>query len=814
MTVYQMEAKENFDATRIADIEGLTTYLNYVIATDQNYQGIQWDPVRRNLMYMYMENTPSSPTTNTTGFTLWNGDVSIAPGAALDPSRQKNSSVAVKNIDTETVTIYNNYNVNNLVPAGIGGGDGTWRRYTSDFSANQPPYLLRNGPGMTDPYTGNFWVNSESCQLYLFRLEDDYSQIISPIKPQFRFDTLVKMVGLTGGATVDSWVYAREIEDVATVDGLIGTASLYLTPREITAEETSADELLIYATFAYPRTDYAQMFTACNREVFDHSGHMYLASCKSYLGKDFKLYRFDQPTSAPYGGPTVGGGFTDITPWAANTGPNADGTDYTLYRDPWADGWPASANIIPMYLPATDELAIISKFFPSEKTASSKDPALMKWSCTYVSDPSGTPAFDHHSSFVTGYMSSDWSPSSLASAGYAVYDAFEVNNYLNQSDYVYDIDYSKRWFFFLCNKVTNGVADNKARIVLVEYQFVNGAAPVVLQVVDEQGWDDAYPAYADHVNDAYTASSGDFTRSAAVATAMQTGFNYDEYTALWDAGVYDPVTNAFWWSGGGSDSSYLRPRFSLFDSTFYNRAMVAATNAPYDGAAVDISTLENGATQPFLKLSFTQPDDATGTDERRKLTVWGFNQDGHKHFVFRLGTHETLVFDRITGQWAEWRTPALNVWRAHLGLNYQGIGSTTLSAGTSWNVIGGDDRTGILWTVDPGFDLDTDRDGVDIPFTRQVQGMYPMRLREGQQCGGIYVLADLGDPANLSNGVTLYISDNDGRTFTSHGTVSVIPDDTTQEVSWIGLGLITSPGRLFMLEDDGAFARISSMDMR
>jgi hypothetical protein len=68
--------------------------------TDQNYQGIQWDAVRRNLMYMYTENIPTTPLTNTTGHTLWDGADTIAP-ERVDPSHQFNSSIGVKNIDTE-----------------------------------------------------------------------------------------------------------------------------------------------------------------------------------------------------------------------------------------------------------------------------------------------------------------------------------------------------------------------------------------------------------------------------------------------------------------------------------------------------------------------------------------------------------------------------------------------------------------------------------------------------------------------------------------------------------------------------------------
>jgi hypothetical protein len=70
-----------------------------------------------------------------------------------------------------------------------------------------------------------------------------------------------------------------------------------------------------------------------------------------------------------------------------------DGSAYTLARLT-SDGTTESASdvvetssIIPMYLPVTDDLVLIEKFFPAEHTGDSYDPALMFWSCTYVHAP-------------------------------------------------------------------------------------------------------------------------------------------------------------------------------------------------------------------------------------------------------------------------------------------------------------------------------------------------------------------------------------------------------------------------------------------
>jgi len=593
-TVYIMTAEENYDPTHVASIAALSTYVNTFMNTDQNYPGVQWDAVRRNLMYMYRENIPSSPLTNTTGHTLWDGFTSIAPAGAVDPETQFNASIGVKNIDTNQVVFHRAYNVANVVPNGIGGSDGTYRRFTRDFNARAPDDG-GNGPGMTDPYTGNFWVNSQSCPLYCFRLSDNYSQVISPLFPVLDSANDVMVAGFVSTGTPNSWTFAREINSATS------HAYLYLVPRELTATEIAADYLLIYATFTYPTWPSAnfnasKIFHAYNREVFDHSGKMFLFSCTPSGGKNFKLHKFLQPSSAPYGGPTVGGGFTDITPWGSG-GPAADASGYTLARATsggTADSATAmeTSSIIPMYLPVTDDLVLISKFFPSEHTAFSDDPALMFWSCTYVHSPASGPTWDHHSAFVTGYMTAEWTPTNIDDAAYSVSDAFEVNSYLGQSDYLYDIDYTKRWFFFVCTKMVGGASLGKAKIVLVEYQFVYGSAPSVVQVIDEQGWDDAYPDFR-HTSDYYPPYTA--ADAGAVGSALMTTFNPDTYQPLWDVGIHDPVTNTFWWSGGATELGGDTALFGVFDSKFANRMQTADGNP--GGSTI-------AATPPFLKLSF------------------------------------------------------------------------------------------------------------------------------------------------------------------------------------------------------------------
>jgi hypothetical protein len=798
---YEMSAEENYDATRVAAIAGLSTYTSTFMCTDQNYQGIQWDPVRRNLMYMYVQNIPSDPNTNNTAFTLWDGETAIAPTAAIDTVGAWNSSVGVKNIDTGDVTYYLNYDAAETVPNGIGGGDGTWRRYTNDFHAVDP-VSCRNGPGMTDPHTGNFWINGESCILYCFRLEDDYAQVISPLRPVIHVDNIVQITGFN-----DDWAFAQEVDKTPGLT-VACPAKLYVTPREFTADEIADDELLIYATYDYPRTSLPRDYRTYNREVFDQSGNFYLATCSATGDKNFELYKFTAPAFDDYGF-VEGGGFTEITPWGAATGPNADKTGYTLHRtvDVEFGSIPETPNLIPLALPATNEIAIISKFFPSEYTAASVDPALMKWSCTYVGDLDTTPTFDHHSSFVTGYMTSDWEPTNLAGADYAVVDAFEVNRYLDQSNYEYDIDYSKRWFFFLCTKVVSGVSDEIARIVLVEYSFVNGEAPAVVQVIDEQGWDDAYPDFPDlsvYPNTTYEAYTGG-TTSAAVATAMQTRFNYDGLNPTWDSGIYDAETKSFWWSGGGTNKDNFTPHpyFTMFDADFLDRT----GSPPGDGETA-------GATPPFMRLRLSEDGDGDGiVDDDLRIRVWTYSLDGHDYYVLRLGPSETLVYDLTTGTWARWESPGRDNWRAHVGQNWIGMSTDTFTNAWGSDVVAGDDATGVLWILDPSVGRDERSTNSDDAFERVVIGGLALKGREYMPCNAVTLDLAVGVPLTATT-IGLRTSDDFGHTWHDHGDVTVTASDFSKVVEWYSMGTMQPPGRLFEITDTGATVRISGLNMR
>lgn len=205
-----------------------------------------------------------------------------------------------------------------------------------------------------------------------------------------------------------------------------------------------------------------------------------------------------------------------------------------------------------------------------------------------------------------------------------------------------------------------------------------------------------------------------------------------------------------------------------------------------------------------------------GRIDNRRLRDWGFPLDGHDLYVLRLGEDATIVYDLTTGQWADWEGHGLPFWRAHLGQQWIGMGRELLAQGHTTNIVAGDDSTGMLWTLAPELGVDesprTDRD--DVPFDRTVTGGIPMRMRQTVKCNAVYVTMALGEPALTGAAITLRTSDDMGRTWLDHGTLTVTADDWTQEIAWRALGLIRAPGRIFEFTDNGASARISGAEMR
>ncbi len=199
-----------------------------------------------------------------------------------------------------------------------------------------------------------------------------------------------------------------------------------------------------------------------------------------------------------------------------------------------------------------------------------------------------------------------------------------------------------------------------------------------------------------------------------------------------------------------------------------------------------------------------------------KLRAWTYSLDGHDYYILRLGDNTTLIYDVSTQTWVEWTGNSLPFWRPNVGANWLGATALAFLDGYNSNIIVGDDTFGLLWVLDPeqGFDDDPVTGGDDPQsFERIAMGQVPIRGRTSIPCHVTFLTASLGVPSYTAAGVTLYTSDDAGKSFSNKGTITVNVDDFSQVFSWRSLGQMTAPGRLFKIVDNGAFTRIDSFDV-
>jgi hypothetical protein len=206
---------------------------------------------------------------------------------------------------------------------------------------------------------------------------------------------------------------------------------------------------------------------------------------------------------------------------------------------------------------------------------------------------------------------------------------------------------------------------------------------------------------------------------------------------------------------------------------------------------------------------------ARGTIDNPKLKAWTFTLDGHDFFVLKLGTgRKTLVYDLSTGQWSHWSSNSQEHWRASEGMNWVSSGSNPNDYGS--NVVVGDDSYGLLWILDPEYGIDQ---GLlssldDVTFPRVATGQATAKSRQFIPVYNVTLEASRGQPALTANTVTLSYSDDQGNSYvTADQDITVVAGDYAQEYRWLSLGHMKAPGRLFKIEDNGAFARIDALDV-
>lgn len=200
-----------------------------------------------------------------------------------------------------------------------------------------------------------------------------------------------------------------------------------------------------------------------------------------------------------------------------------------------------------------------------------------------------------------------------------------------------------------------------------------------------------------------------------------------------------------------------------------------------------------------------------------RLRAWWFELDDHEIWVLKLGGRKSLIYDLSTEKWAWWSNPEAEHWRANIGTNWTASGDIAYTHGS--DVVVGDDSTGILWVLDPkqGYDdsfRPEERDlEMQLPFPRVATGQVLARGRNFIPCYEVYLVCDPGAPAFTGATVTLHYSDDGGRSYVSAGTIVAEEGNFQQEFVWRSLGQVAAPGRMFRLEDNGAFRNIDELSI-
>lgn len=183
--------------------------------------------------------------------------------------------------------------------------------------------------------------------------------------------------------------------------------------------------------------------------------------------------------------------------------------------------------------------------------------------------------------------------------------------------------------------------------------------------------------------------------------------------------------------------------------------------------------------------------------DRRQMRAFTFYQDGHWFYVLHLGNTCTLVFDTLTRKWSEWQSFNYNNWRANCGIN--------------WNedVLAGSIDSNVVFQVTPETATDLDQ-----PIISRMTAGYPMRMRGTMVVDEVMLQSSVGVSAPVGDATfQLRGSDDYGVTWNDYGTLYMTDATPKTQVSWRSLGMITAPGRIFELLDNGAAKRINDLQM-
>ncbi len=186
--------------------------------------------------------------------------------------------------------------------------------------------------------------------------------------------------------------------------------------------------------------------------------------------------------------------------------------------------------------------------------------------------------------------------------------------------------------------------------------------------------------------------------------------------------------------------------------------------------------------------------------DRRELRAWTFVQDDHIFYGIQLGNSLTLVYDKATQTWSQWRSPGKTYWRVEDATDWEGMN------------LGCDTSTGIIWEIDPTGRLD---EGT-TPITSIINGGFTKRFRKEDPCYMAELALSEGSPPSVDAStlsITLRTSDDGGRSYFNHG--AIIGEALGEDISvrWYGLGLMNHPNRIFEITDTGYARRIDGLDI-
>jgi hypothetical protein len=539
-----------------------------------------------------------------------NATFTVSGGAITAVAFTNGYGYAVSDVLTVDTTTYNGVLLGSgtgfsyTITAVTSGSDGTWRRVAESNATFISGYSTYSVIRIIDPRTGNIWAHHQMAngfvsQLYLLRKSANFQQEISPlVPPSPTMGIHPQIQGLTS-----NYLWYLQQQNNATVNGsfIVGT------PRDITAAETSVDYLLPYPWFTWPYQDWTDVGAIrwASRCCADLSNNLYWLSFNYKSGgvgasRTYTILKLTEPSSStPFNAATVGGSITDITPWSSTTGPNTGLPVNGTYNN-WLQSNVVSKSAL-MYLPASNNLVVITKIFCQDLTAgatwNSTTQANTHFDCTYFDLTHNT--FDYHANWLTGYMDNNLNPSVLASASWALIDFFEVDTDVNVHSYDFSstgFDYTTRWFFLILSPVTGGTwthppggeNDSTNRTCLIQVKFVPGNAPAILQTIFDTGWNTAYAAFGTTIGNP----------NVITATAINSILSTNYY--LLDSGVYDAASNSWWWSGTTHAMFFLNPAFTGRET-------------------LPLATI--GASPPFLVMTLETSVSAVGVTG--KTRVWG-----------------------------------------------------------------------------------------------------------------------------------------------------------------------------------------------